>query len=514
MPGGELELQFVGAQDLYLVSNPQITFFKSVYKRYTNFSKEIKNISADSLSNTLSSFDNDITLKYKIDRDGDLLKSFYLEFDLPSIYSDDKKRFQWIKNLGEFIIKEINITGSNGIIYSRITGEYIHIYNNSNLSTGKKQRLDKLLGNTVDVYNPANVLEANGIYPSTTLPSSSDTKVNIPSIHGRKIIIPIPFWFNNHLGTSLPIIAMKNYEIKVEVKLRPLSEWYTVIDTYPLSDKFNSRVRPYRNEDKLSNFCTIASNDILNKTVVSARGEYVFLDTEERKKMTQQTEHKYLINQIQYFSDTRNVSINNETTLTLDLKDINHPVKRLWYFLRRKDNELVNDWSNFTFLNEDGLNPLYGNVISDTHHNYELSYLNNNSSDRIRFLTSSKDCDIIYQSELKFDGNSRYTKLPNEYFEPSLDIITQKEDNYLSSKGIYCISFDAKNLGDYQPSGSCNFSRINKKELILTLRDPSQLTKLTGNITQKITEYRIFVIAENINFFIVNNGYGNIEFSN
>jgi hypothetical protein len=79
MPGGELELSFVGAQDLYLVSNPQISFFKSVYKRYTNFAKEIKDMLDDSSSNTLSSFDNDIILKYKIPRSGDCLKSFYLK---------------------------------------------------------------------------------------------------------------------------------------------------------------------------------------------------------------------------------------------------------------------------------------------------------------------------------------------------------------------------------------------------------------------------------------------------
>lgn len=510
MPGGEIELSFVGAQDLYLVSNPQISFFKSVYKRYTNFSKEIKDLDDDSLGNSLSSFDNDITLKYKIPRNGDCIKSFYLEFDLPHIYSSDDKQFQWIRNLGEFIIKNISLTGDNSQEYSRITGEYLHIYNNFNYSAaGQKLHLNKLIGNTTDVFDPANASGVGGVYPSASKPDGTETSVVVPSIHGRKIIIPIPFWFSEHLGNVLPLIALQKVELKVEITLRPLKEWYTVIDTYPLSTTFRTRVRPSRSEDKLSNFCLVASDDILNTTVVRARGEFIFLDVEERKRFAQ-NEHTYLMNQIQYYTDS--VSSITGGNLNLDLKDINHPVKRLWYFLRRIDNELVNDWSNFTFFNEDGLNPLYSSVISSTHHNYELSYINNDSS-RIAFLTSSHDGDIVSNAQLIFNGEPRFDVLPNHYFE-NIDTFTHNENNYNSTKGIYCISFDAKNKGEYQPSGSCNFSRIGRKELRLTLKDPSQLTKTTGDTSLNIGEYRVFVIAENINFFKIIGGLAGLEYAN
>lgn len=508
MPGGEIELSFIGAQDLYLVSNPQISFFKSVYKRYTNFSKEIKELDDDSFGNSLSSFDNDITLKYKIPRNGDCIKSFYLEFDLPNIYSSDSKQFQWIKNFGEFIIKNISLTGDNSQEYARITGEYLHIYNNFNyLAGGQKLHLNKLIGNTVDMFDPAD--NSGGIYPSAVKPDGTQTSVIVPSIHGRKIIIPIPFWFTEHLGVVLPLIALQKVQLKIEITLRPLKEWYTIIDTYPLSTTFRTRIRPSRDEDKLSNFSLVANNNILNTTVVRARGEFIFLDVEERKRFAQ-TEHTYLINQIQYYTN----SISNLTggNLNIDLKDINHPVKRIWYFLRRIDNELVNDWSNFTFLNEDNINPLSINNISDTHHNYELSYDNNDSS-RISFLTSSFDCDIITNTQLIFNGEPRFDVLSNHYFE-HIDKLTHIDNNYNSTKGIYCISFDAKNKGEYQPSGSCNFSRIGKKELRLTLKNPSQLTKTTGNTSLNIGEYRIFVIAENINFFKIIGGLAGLEFSN
>jgi hypothetical protein len=509
MPGGEIELTYVGAQDLYLISNPQLSFFKSIYKRYTNFSKEIKEIDDDSSNNNLSSFDNDIILKYKIPRNGDAIKNFYLEFDLPNIYSNDSKRFQWIKNLGEFIIKNISLTGDNSQEYSRITGEYLHIYNNYNHSKGQKVLLDKLIGNTKDMYDPSNTNNSLGLYPSSSKPSESDTQIQIPSIHGRKIIIPIPFWFSQHLGNVLPLIALQKVELKIEITLRPLKEWYTVIDTYPLSDTFRTRIRPIRDEDKLSNFTTNASNDVLETTVVSAYGEFIFLDSEERKRFAQ-NEHTYLINQVQYYSNS--VSLPSGGNLNINLKDINHPVKRLWYFARRIDNEDVNDWCNFTFFNEDGLNPLSRNVISDSHHNYNLEYDNNDVS-RINFLTDDYDGDIIRNTQLIFNGEPRFDIISSQYFS-GMDFITTPNIIHDNLKGIYNISFCAKDKGEYQPSGSCNFSRISKKELRLTFKNPSQLTKTTGDTSKNIGNYRIFIIAENINFFKIIGGLAGLEFSN
>jgi hypothetical protein len=511
MPGGEIELSFVGDQDLYLVSNPQISFFKSVYKRYTNFSKEIKDIDPDSADNTLSSFTEDIKLNYKIPRNGDGIKAIYLEFDLPNIYSSDSKRFQWIKNLGEFIIKDIRLTGDNSQEYSRITGEYLHIYNNFNLSTGEKQQLDKFIGNTPDVYSPASTAVSGGIYPSSIIPSGSDTQVYVPSIKGRKIIIPIPFWFSQHLGNMLPLIALQRVELKIEVTLRPLNQWYTVIDTNPLASTFRTRIRPVRQEDYIGNYTTVSNNDSLSTTVVRARGEYIFLDAEERKRFAQQ-EHTYIMNQIQYV-ENGSVSSINGGNITVDIRDINHPVKRLWYLLRRTDNEAVNDWSNFTFLNEDGVNPLSRNTISDTHHNYELSYSTNTQS-RIGFLTESIDCDIVSHAQLIFNGEPRFNVMPNNYFQPSLDILTHKDITTNESRGIYCISFDAKNKGEYQPSGSCNFSRIGRKELRLTLRNPGMLTKTSGSTGSDIGNYRVLVIVENINFFRIIAGLSNLQYSN
>ena len=105
MPGGIIQLAVYGAQDYYLTSNPQISFFKSVYRRHTNFSMEMINI-LPSLDNKLSDT-TETTIEFTISRSGDLVKDMYLVFTLPNIYSTSTEKFQWIRNIGEFIIKEV-----------------------------------------------------------------------------------------------------------------------------------------------------------------------------------------------------------------------------------------------------------------------------------------------------------------------------------------------------------------------------------------------------------------------
>ena len=102
MPGGLLQLSAYGSENQYLNGNPQITFFKLVYKRYTNFSMESIEVNLQGSSDL--SFDKSIKLKAKIPRNADLLANMYLKLKLPNIFSDDQKQFYWIKKLGLNII--------------------------------------------------------------------------------------------------------------------------------------------------------------------------------------------------------------------------------------------------------------------------------------------------------------------------------------------------------------------------------------------------------------------------
>ena len=111
MGGGLIQLKSLGAQDIYLTGNPQISYFKKVQKKYTNFSSQMitkRPITQKSLENN-----SDVDIEFKIDRDAELIKDMYLTFEIPDIYSNDTLKFQWIQRLGEYIIKEVSIYGGN-----------------------------------------------------------------------------------------------------------------------------------------------------------------------------------------------------------------------------------------------------------------------------------------------------------------------------------------------------------------------------------------------------------------
>ena len=95
MPGGLLQLAAIGSQDQLLISNPQITFFKIVYRRYTNFASEFQTLNFT--GNTQISFDANNTLLCKINRHADLLGEIYFSFDLPDIYCSGISRKDILK---------------------------------------------------------------------------------------------------------------------------------------------------------------------------------------------------------------------------------------------------------------------------------------------------------------------------------------------------------------------------------------------------------------------------------
>ena len=305
MPGGEIQLAAIGAQDLYLTSNPQISFFKAVYKQYTNFAQQLIELDDDSSSNNLSSFNETIKLKYKIPRNADLLKEIYIQLRLPAIYSNDNLQFQWIRRLGEYMVREIRIIGGDSNVYNRIRGEYLHIYNELNIPASKKGQYNRQIGNIPELYDPANVVSNQGLYPSKSKPSSGSSN-GIPSIPSVNLIIPIPFWFCNYSGSTIPLIALQKMDFRIEVDIRPLNELYTIIDTNPQNTTFLTRIRPILSSHYFNIFTNDSTDSTLSNFNVSLYGNYIFLDRGERKRFAQ-VEHRYLMKQVQYNENVINM---------------------------------------------------------------------------------------------------------------------------------------------------------------------------------------------------------------
>ena len=154
MPGGEIQLAAQGAQDLYLTGDPKMSFFKSVYVRYTYFATQLIGLDDDNTSNTLNSYDQPMLMSFRIPRNADLLKEVYIQFQLPNIYSSAEKQFQWIRRIGEYLILEARVVGGDSRVYNRIHCELLHIHSETNTPADKKSQYYSDIGHIPELYDP------------------------------------------------------------------------------------------------------------------------------------------------------------------------------------------------------------------------------------------------------------------------------------------------------------------------------------------------------------------------
>ena len=125
MTAGELQLKAYGSENIYLNANPQISFFRSAYKRHTNFSMETYNLIYNGTNSMAEDTNNVFTFNLK--RYGDLLGPLFFIVRLPDIYSSAEQQFRWIKNLGSTLIVRA-ILYISGQKICEIQGDTINSY--------------------------------------------------------------------------------------------------------------------------------------------------------------------------------------------------------------------------------------------------------------------------------------------------------------------------------------------------------------------------------------------------
>ena len=145
MAGGLLQLAAYGSENQYLNGNPQITFFKAVYRRYSNFAKEHINLVLNGPDNL--SKNSSIQLSVKIDRNADLLSNLYLTLDIPHIYSGNTKKFRWVDDLGHVMIDNVKLF-IGGTLVETLYGEFLHIHKEMTQNDTHKRLLNRINGNT------------------------------------------------------------------------------------------------------------------------------------------------------------------------------------------------------------------------------------------------------------------------------------------------------------------------------------------------------------------------------
>jgi hypothetical protein len=492
MPGGLIQLVGVGAQNELVNGNPSMTHFRAVYRRHTNFAME--SIRMTFTSSNLQ-FDQNATRKIscRIDRYAQILLDTYLIITLPDIWSplsylgtgvkpptgfDQRSNsigyeFQWVKNIGYNLIDHIEIT-SNGQVLQTMTGEWMKMYSYLTHDTNKRKIVDKMVGNVPELYDPANGNGRQNQYPHAIAPGTypgvgPNTKVPEPSIRSRQLTIPLHFWFCENPGLALPLVAMQNSDVYINVYYRPLADLFTILDTVPTSPTYGQRIT---GAGAIGGFLSPpnATGFPTNPQLVTffpdpyLEGNFAYL-TEMEMAQIAGADQTFLVKTIKYINNTGQYGSSDSILPAFNL------VTRLVFSAQRTDKVLINDWDNytnwdnpkaapFTTTNTDAFSTVTNSTQSQT-------FLYSSGQQQI---TSVSPRDPVIDGVILLDGKERFTVKPVNYFS-LIQMYKHTTGQTPELPGVYQYSF-ALNNDLYQPSGALNASMFNKTILRLTLLQP------------------------------------------
>jgi hypothetical protein len=529
MGGGLMQLVAYGAQDVYLTGNPQITFWKVTYRRYTNFAME----SIEQTFNGQADFGRRVTCT--ISRNGDLAYRTYLQVTLPEIGQSLKNSVttttasqinavfaRWLDFPGEQMISQVEVE-IGGQRIDRQYGDWMHLWNQLTLTKEQERGYYKMVGNTtvltfltdpafVDVDGPcASSAPVQVCTPRNALPETT-------------LYVPFQFWYCRNPGLALPLIALQYHEVKINLDIRPIDECLWAVSNISCD---NAATVVSGNNLKVTN--------AYNQSLVAASlyVDYVFLDTDERRRMAQNP-HEYLIEQLQFTGDESVGSSSNKIKL-----NFNHPCKELVFVVQPDAN--VDYCSSLTcntllyrtagaqpFNYTDGVDALinsimafggYKSVAQTTNSFIGTSGLFDNGlaedwigtqnwtsgvgydgaasdgpeslvSDSGIFVLTETSLDMhcwgenpVVTAKLQLNGQDRFSEREGTYFD-----LVQPYQHHTRNPdtGINVYSF-ALRPEEHQPSGTCNFSRIDNATLQLVLSNAT----VQGTSTAKVRVYAV-----------------------
>jgi len=389
MGGGLMQLVAYGAQDIYLTGNPQITFFKVVYRRHTNFSMECIQ---QTMNGTIASGGRTTVT---ISRNGDLVHKMLVKATRGSTAYLNEGNGQFSNVILEIGGQQIDKQSGNWMeVYTELTK------NTTDIQFGSSYQIAT---GTCEGIVAANALVAATNGTSATAVQFGQVAARLPATD--VIYTPLHFWFCRNPGLALPLIALQYHEVKV------IFEW--------------------------------------GSTAISDQElwvDYIYLDTDERRRFAQ-VSHEYLIEQVQ--------EENGQGKASQDL-NFNHPVKELiWTGTQTVTN------GSITYV------PLTGTVKTDTWN-------------------------------LKLNGHDRMAAQPGSYFTRLMPLQYHTGSSIIGdSIAVYSFALKPE---EHQPSGTCNFSRIDNAQLVCSAS------------TGVATDGRIFAV--NYNVLRIMSGMGGLAYSN
>ena len=443
MGGGLMQLVAYGAQDIYLTGNPQITFFKVVYRRHTNFAME--NIQQTFSGNAVFGSRSTVI----VSRNGDLINSAYLQVVLPSLSTGNwtptgtspspvtnGATLCWTNYVGLAMINYVTVE-IGGQEIDKHYGHWMYVWQELTMTSEKASGYQKMTGGQ----------DAAG----WLLLGNADAE--------QTLHVPLDFWFNINAGLSLPLIALQYHEVKFIFQFSAFSQLVVLVDAdgnhVPAADW------------QLTGPAPIPQIDLFI--------DYIYLDTDERRRFAQMS-HEYLIEQVQHNETTVDVSKGGLLTQRLTF---NHPCKELVWFFQRQDNQDNNDWFNFANAGpgDEKLGP-----------------------------------DLMVSAVLRLNGHYRFNPKRGPLFfrqwQPFIHHTNIPDSN------LYVYSF-ALRPEEHQPSGTCNFSRIDNTILEFELNTGTPVSPVVPeHLLTPASSALMTVYARNYNVLRIMSGMGGLAYSN
>ena len=516
---------------MFLTGTPEITFWKVSYRRHTNFAME----SIEQTFSGQADFGRRVTCT--ISRNGDLAYRTYLQVTLPEInqsmvgtaaatgVAQPGVYARWLDFIGEQLIAQVEVE-IGGQRIDRQYGDWMHIWNQVTMTSEQQRGYFKLIGNTTQLTYMTDPTFAaiSGPCAASGVPNQVCAPRN--ALPETTLYIPLLFWFCRNPGLALPLIALQYHEVKINLDLRPIGECLWAVNTLSAVSGTQSVTTAYQQ----------------SLVAASLYVDYIFLDTDERRKMAQNP-HEYLIEQVQFTGDESVGSSSNKIKL-----NFNHPVKELIWVVQPDANVdycssldasqllyrvLGAQPFNYTdsidalpnaihafggptetqgsqaFITSSGLFQMAGatDVTGLTSANVWLgptsaqlpfrpqgesatAFSSSGLSDAGTFVLAETALDMhcwgenpVVTAKLQLNGQDRFSEREGSYFD-----VVQPFQHHTRAPdtGINVYSF-ALRPEEHQPSGSCNFSRIDNAVLQLVLSSPT----VSGTATAKVRVYAV-----------------------
>lgn len=488
MGTGLLMLATGSKENNYITKNPEITFFKIVYKRHSNFSIETI---PQYFINPID-FGRETTLN--ISKNGDLINEIYLCLKLPNLNSTNTNytnyNINYVNNLGYALIKKVELEIS-GTILGREYGEWLYIWNELITKSNHKKGSNEILGNTEKFTKPENKKDS------------------------LDLIIPLYFWFNKSSALSLPLISLSKDEVKIHIELNKLSD--VIVQT------------PQKYIKIKEDFCGLKS------------GDYIYQDLNGRKNIG--IFHDYdLINNLLYYNplignfkyDLNNSTIYTDSNEIYNISETGNNIGNVGDYFNLNYPSLINGYCliNYIFLdNEERYLYLTKNheyLVQVPQYLNEETFSSSNIKYNLHFShpVSSIFFRVILEQNIINKNYFNYSKYPfgelTENLIKNIKIILNGQQmsniddpnffNYLQNikffdgkgnKFINQYSYSINPISENQPYGSINFSKIDDAYLQLTL----------DGIINYQNSVRVKGYAINYNIFRIIDGIGKMVFS-